>query len=282
MEKDAKLDVKNTELKSKVRELEIRLVILKQNVTKVNGQSQNKQNNKEVIASVLAVDISESVIDQQNDINTKSIEDKEIGDFISEKPANISDSVIAQPKQCKPLQIKEVVKESIPKELSAESAMSCEYHNSMFLPNSISSKHIPDVQVDANLSSGFLAHLFDKAEKTGIEIDKVRVVTLSADVISRLTDIQIQNIINFYTTKSQKLIGVNNYLHINKSNKIRLPISILSEDPEEKQKHIIGLVLERFPSLSLSDSSEHGFNEFRKVGDSNRRPKLRALSSSTV
>ena len=43
---------------------------------------------------------------------------------------------------------------------------------------------------------------------------------------------------------------------INKSNKSRLPISILPEDPEEKRKHIIELVLERFPSLSLSDSSE--------------------------
>ena len=45
---------------------------------------------------------------------------------------------------------------------------------------------------------------------------------------------------------------------INKSNKSRLPISILPDDSEEKRKHIIGLVLERFPSLSLSDSSERG------------------------
>ena len=43
---------------------------------------------------------------------------------------------------------------------------------------------------------------------------------------------------------------------INESNKSRLPISILPEDPEEKRKHIIGLVLERFPYLSLSDSDE--------------------------
>jgi len=32
----------------------------------------------------------------------------------------------------------------------------------------------------------------------------------------------------------------------------------LPEDPKEKRKHIIRLVLERFPSLSLSDSSECG------------------------
>ena len=43
------------------------------------------------------------------------------------------------------------------------------------------------------------------------------------------------------------------------SKKSRLPISILPDDLEEKRKHIIGLVLERFPSLSLSDhSSERG------------------------
>jgi hypothetical protein len=45
---------------------------------------------------------------------------------------------------------------------------------------------------------------------------------------------------------------------ISKSNRSGLPVSILPEDPEEKRKYIIGLVLERFPSLSLSDSSERG------------------------
>ncbi|GET57963.1 hypothetical protein GLOIN_2v1790949 [Rhizophagus irregularis DAOM 181602=DAOM 197198] len=210
----------------------------------------------------------------------------------------------------------QVVEESIPKESSAESAIPCESfgnkqdtppqkipynqkveqdlirellefikcHNSTSLPNSISSKHIPDVPVNADLTPGsvlHLAHLFDKAEKTGrkeklrwyyyseeyekkivtlrsendisdqmartqiydemelylpgkkreylrkmtqkakniytlfkgIGIDKIGVVTSSADAISGLTDAQIQNIINLYTdelTKSQKLIGVNN------------------------------------------------------------------------
>ena len=32
----------------------------------------------------------------------------------------------------------------------------------------------------------------------------------------------------------------------------------MPEDPEEKRKYIIGLVLERFPSIYLSDSSERG------------------------
>src|SRR4051794_39105844 len=98
----------------------------------------------------------------------------------------------------------QVVEESIPKESSAESAIPCELkpsgpgnntppkkipynqkveqdlicellefircHDSISLPNSISSKHIPDVPVNADLIPGsvpHLAHLFDKAEKTG-------------------------------------------------------------------------------------------------------------------
>jgi hypothetical protein len=34
----------------------------------------------------------------------------------------------------------------------------------------------------------------------------------------------------------------------------------LPEDPEEKRKHIIGLVLKKFPYLSLVDSSERADN----------------------
>ena len=43
---------------------------------------------------------------------------------------------------------------------------------------------------------------------------------------------------------------------ISKSNRSGLPVSILPENPEEKRKHIIGLVLEKFPYLSLDDSDE--------------------------
>ncbi|RHZ87881.1 hypothetical protein Glove_29g91 [Diversispora epigaea] len=41
-------------------------------------------------------------------------------------------------------------------------------------------------------------------------------------------------------------------------NKTRPPISVLPEDPEEKQKHVIKMALEQIPSLSLKYSNEYG------------------------
>jgi hypothetical protein len=101
MDENAKRDARVEELELKNTELEARLLMLEQGSSVVDGQSQN---DRETIAEISA----DSVIDQQNDANTKSIEDKEIGDFIPEEPANVSDSVIVQPKQCKPPQIEEV------------------------------------------------------------------------------------------------------------------------------------------------------------------------------
>ncbi len=51
-------------------------------------------------------------------------------------------------------------------------------------------------------------------------------------------------------------VSISFMLQVILSKKSRLLISILPEDPEEKRKHIIGLVLERFPYLSLSDNDE--------------------------
>ncbi|CAG8708824.1 15749_t:CDS:2, partial [Racocetra fulgida] len=154
----------------------------------------------------------------------------------------------------KQVNLSEIKGTKIPYNQKVEQDLICEllefitWHDSISLPNSISSKHILDVPVDADPTPGsvpHLAHLFDKAEKTGrkeklrwyyyseeyekkylrkmtqkakniytlfkgVGIDKIGVVTCSADAISRLTDAQIQNIINLYTdelTKSQKLIG---------------------------------------------------------------------------
>ena len=117
MDENAKRDARVEELELKNTELEARLLMLEQGSSVVDGQSQN---DRETIAEISAVDESDSVIDQQNDVNTKSMEevpeviaeqsvpDKVIDDFILEESVNVPDSVIAQPKQCKPPPIHEV------------------------------------------------------------------------------------------------------------------------------------------------------------------------------
>ncbi|CAB5386988.1 unnamed protein product [Rhizophagus irregularis] len=69
----------------------------------------------------------------------------------------------------------QVVKESAPKEsflvhMEPQKIEEKQCHDSTPLSNSISSKHISDVPVNTDLTPSsvpHLAHLFDKAEKTG-------------------------------------------------------------------------------------------------------------------
>jgi len=114
MDENAKRDARVEELELKNTELEARLLMLEQGSSVVDGQSQN---DRETIAEISAVDESDSVIDQQNDVSMEevpeviaeqSVPDKVIDDFILEESVNVPDSVIAQPKQCKPPPIHEV------------------------------------------------------------------------------------------------------------------------------------------------------------------------------
>uniref|UniRef100_U9SK39 Uncharacterized protein n=1 Tax=Rhizophagus irregularis (strain DAOM 181602 / DAOM 197198 / MUCL 43194) TaxID=747089 RepID=U9SK39_RHIID len=85
MEKNAKYNAENTELKFRVRKLEVKLAILEQ-----------------------AVDISDFMVDQQNNADIQllkeilKVSDKKIDELISKKPANLLISVINQLKQCRP------------------------------------------------------------------------------------------------------------------------------------------------------------------------------------
>ncbi|CAG8727239.1 1645_t:CDS:1, partial [Cetraspora pellucida] len=97
IEKNAMRDVRVKELEQKNTELEARLAIVEQASFVVNGQTQN---GKEAIAEVwLSIDnlvstvnLSNSVVDQQNNVDTKSIagiakiSDKKIDDFVPEEP----------------------------------------------------------------------------------------------------------------------------------------------------------------------------------------------------
>ncbi|PKC54063.1 hypothetical protein RhiirA1_478043 [Rhizophagus irregularis] len=90
MEKNAKYNAENTELKFRVRKLEVKLAILEQDNL------------------VSAVDISDFMVDQQNNADIQllkeilKVSDKKIDELISKKPANLLISVINQLKQCRP------------------------------------------------------------------------------------------------------------------------------------------------------------------------------------
>ncbi|GES97681.1 hypothetical protein GLOIN_2v1882276 [Rhizophagus clarus] len=292
--------------------------------------------------SVSAVNIP--VMDQ---CDQTSLEDKETDAFLDE------------------VHKKKVVKESAPKESSLvhmepqkieEKQVNLSEIKEAKIPYSqkveqdLILKHILDVPIDAELTPGsvpHLAHLFDKAEKTGrkeklrwyyyseeyekkvvalssennisdqmartqiydemelylpgkkreylrkmtqkakniytlfkgIGIDKIGVVTSSTDATSRLTNAQIQNIINLYTDESQKLIGVNNCSHArdlpaesNKSGSKKSPDVRISTPPTTKTNQINvqaqskptynrsyfrSKILDQYPNLYREFSSEN-------------------------
>src|SRR3954452_6518593 len=75
MEGNTKRDIENAELKSKVGEVESRLMIMEQGSLTVNGQPQNDKE-AEVLPEVTIsdVDLSNTIIDQLNSTETKSSE----------------------------------------------------------------------------------------------------------------------------------------------------------------------------------------------------------------
>ncbi|GBB88472.1 hypothetical protein RclHR1_01500002 [Rhizophagus clarus] len=245
----------------------------------------------------------------------------------------------------------QVVKESAPKESSLVHMEPQKIEEKQVNLSEIKEAKIPyNVPIDAELTPGsvpHLAHLFDKAEKTGrkeklrwyyyseeyekkvvalssennisdqmartqiydemelylpgkkreylrkmtqkakniytlfkgIGIDKIGVVTSSTDATSRLTNAQIQNIINLYTDESQKLIGVNNCSHArdlpaesNKSGSKKSPDVRISTPPTTKTNQINvqaqskptynrsyfrSKILDQYPNLYREFSSEN-------------------------
>ncbi|UZO02218.1 uncharacterized protein OCT59_020708 [Rhizophagus irregularis] len=111
-------------------------------------------------------------------------------------------------------------------------------------------------------------------EKVGVDNIKY-ITTYSANSISELTNDKVQDIIdNFSKQNDNDNTDVEEVsIHMTEISaggpakilqgriRARLPISILPDDPddsEEKRKHIIGLVLKRFPYLSLEYSESYG------------------------
>ncbi|CAG8835846.1 6365_t:CDS:1, partial [Gigaspora margarita] len=46
--------------------------------------------------------------------------------------------------------------------------------------------------------------------------------------------------------------------------KLRSPISVLPKDPEERQQHVIKMVLEQFPYLTLKHSFKNNYFDFNR------------------
>src|SRR6266511_5253429 len=96
-----------------------------------------------------------------------------------------------------------------------------------------------------------------------IGIDKIGVITSSADAISRLTDAQIQNIINLYTDESQKLISVNKSGSIDvgistsptsKTNRTNIRVQ---SKPTYDRSYFRSKTLDQYPNLYREFSNEN-------------------------
>ncbi|RIA99372.1 hypothetical protein C1645_811618 [Glomus cerebriforme] len=81
---------------------------------------------------------------------------------------------------------------------------------------------------------------------------------ISAEINTSIPLIQVSNSSDNSSRNGLVAMSTLTVTQVGSSNRSQLSISILPDDSEEKQKYIIRLVLEQFPSLYLSDSSERG------------------------
>ena len=111
----------------------------------------------------------------------------------------------------KQVNLSEIKEAKIPYNQKVEQDLICELlefircHDSTSLPNSISSKHILDVPIDAELTPGsvpHLAHLFDKAEKTGRK-EKLRWYYYSEEYEKKVVTLRSENNISDQMARTQ-------------------------------------------------------------------------------
>ena len=118
IEENAKRDVRVEELEQKNRELEARLAILEQSSLVVGEQPQN---DKEAIVEVLPevtvsnIDLSNTVIDQRNNVDTKTSEEMEMDAFLVEVNKKSIGDKIRERRREKKVQHKMIAKDSIRK-----------------------------------------------------------------------------------------------------------------------------------------------------------------------
>ncbi|GES97963.1 hypothetical protein GLOIN_2v1790949 [Rhizophagus clarus] len=147
---------------------------------KVSDEIRQRKREKKLSQSHVLFQDSSSTISElfQADLSMTNTKHALPEQVVKESTPNQSSLVLMEPqkKEEKQVNLSEIKGEKISYNQKVEQDLICELlefircHDSTSLLNSISSKHIPDVPVNVNLTPGsvpHLAHLFNKAEKTG-------------------------------------------------------------------------------------------------------------------
>ncbi|CAB5394842.1 unnamed protein product [Rhizophagus irregularis] len=184
VEESKRRDVKNAKLRARIKELEKNKTVttklesenaeFRDRITKVEQRQMQNDN---------VTKVTNSSNNSNNSSSNFNSMDKEMDISLPEEP----------------------IPEKVEQDLICELLEFIRCHDSTSLPNSISSKHIPDVPVDANLTPGsvpYLARLFDKAEKTG-QKEKLRWYYYSEEYEKKVVTLSSENNISNQMARTQ-------------------------------------------------------------------------------
>ncbi|RIA83742.1 hypothetical protein C1645_447999 [Glomus cerebriforme] len=136
-------------------------------------------------------------------------------------------------------QIREIIEEQI--DLPANTSQD------ISSPQSVSN-HVTEISETAGPEKNLPEINASKPAEVSISTAPIPSTHVSNSLSETSPDNTSKNEVSTSSTISSSKVG--------SSNRSELPVSILPENPEEKRKHIIGLVLEKFPYLSLDNSDE--------------------------
>ncbi|CAB4389129.1 unnamed protein product [Rhizophagus irregularis] len=139
-------------------------------------------------------------------------------------------------------QIREIIEEQIDSPANTSQDISSEK-----IPQSVSN-HVTEISETAGPEKNLPEINAPKPAEVSISTAPIPSTHVSNSLSETSPGNTSKNEVSTSSTISSSKVG--------SSNRSELPVSILPENPEEKRKHIIGLVLEKFPYLSLDDSDE--------------------------
>ncbi|CAG8662307.1 5307_t:CDS:2, partial [Acaulospora morrowiae] len=264
------------------------LELLKQHITELEAENAERVELKRRIAETLRMTEEErtrrdaenvklkATIEESGADDTSLPKDKETDAFLNEvHKKKVSNEIRQRNRERKAERKKLQIQESLP--IHPEEKMSQDLNSATHPCNSASSEEKICSELDSNIdeASQHLALLCDKAFDAEDGANRANqeeilcwclyakdfrsqlngIIENSDEIIEEQGDSPANASQDISSEKIPEVLhSVSN--HNSSGEKSGLPISILPDDPEEKRRHIIGLVLECFPSLSLSDSSE--------------------------